>query len=111
MKRMALVLVMVLLATSAATAREPARLDGKIENKVYTHSSGAFRVPLTGQLIADGPPGVYFPHLFGPSMVGRNLIRFVDPKLSAGKAMPEVLAAWVELINQENYRFKRTKAS
>lgn len=113
MKRIALVFVIVLFATSAATAREPARLDGKIENKVYTHSSGAFRVPVTGQLINDGPPGVYFTHVFGPagSMVGRDLIRFVDPKLSAGKAMPEVLTAWVESINQENYRRKRAKAS
>jgi hypothetical protein len=112
MRRVAFVLVLFLFAITAATAGETPRLGGKIEGYRYTHPSGAFRVKITSQLIADGPPGVYFTYVMGPgSMVGRDLVRFVDPKLSAGKAMPEVLTAWVESINEESYRRKRTKAS
>lgn len=112
MRRVAFVFVLFLFAFTSATAGEKPRLEGKIEGDRYTHPSGAFRVKITGQLIADGPPGVYFTSVFGPgSMVGRDLVRFVDPKLSAGKAMPEVLAAWVESINGESYRRKKAKAS
>lgn len=113
MKRIALVFVMVLFATSAATAREPQRLAGKIENKIYTHPSGAFRVKVTSQHIEDGEPGVYFTYIAEPfgAMSGADMVALVPARVSAGKTMPEMLAAWVDDINRAKYRFNSTKAS